>query len=197
MAGVTADFWDEQAATFDDQPDHGLRDADVRAAWQTLLLGVLPAAPASVTDLGCGTGSLAVLLAQHGFLVRGLDRSARMVAAACDKAAQAGMGIEFREGDAAVPPYPKASSDVVLARHVLWAMPDPAAALAKWVDLLRPGGRLVLVEGRWHTGAGLAATECEQLVRRHHGDASVRPLPDPALWGGPVTDERYLIVSAR
>jgi SAM-dependent methyltransferase len=85
----------------------------------------------------------------------------------------------------------------VLVRHVLWAMPDPDAALARWVGLLVPGGRLVLVEGRWWTGGGLAAAEVEALVRRHRDEATVTPLDDPDLWGGPITDERYLVVSDR
>jgi len=39
-----------------------------------------------------------------------------------------------------------------MSRHVLWAMPDPAGALEHWIALLRPGGRSLLVEGRWSTG---------------------------------------------
>ena len=40
-----------------------------------------------------------------------------------------------------------ATYDVVLSRHVLWALPDPVEALRRWSALLRPEGRLVLVEG--------------------------------------------------
>ncbi|MFC4856551.1 class I SAM-dependent methyltransferase [Actinophytocola glycyrrhizae] len=192
----TQAFWDARAATFDDQPDHGLRDPDVRAAWADLLLPLLPPAPASVVDLGCGTGSLAVLLAQAGHSVRGVDLSARMVAAAGKKADAMGVRAEFRQGDAAVPPCPRASCDVVLARHVLWALPDPGAALDRWVELLRPDGRLVLIEGRWFTGAGLTATDCQALVLGRRREATVRRLDDPALWGGAIEDERYLLTSA-
>lgn len=66
----TRDYRDAQSATFDAQPDHGLLDPAVRAAWAQLLLPLMPPAPASVVDLGCGTGSLAVLLAQAGYQVR-------------------------------------------------------------------------------------------------------------------------------
>ena len=189
-------FWDEQAATFDDEPDHGLRDPAVRQAWAGLLLPLLPA-PRHVTDLGCGTGTLAVLLAQAGHDVRGVDLSDAMVAAARDKAAAAGVTAEFRQGDAAEPPYADGSTDVVLARHVLWAMPDPSAALRRWTRLLRPGGMLILVEGRWHTGAGIGAGECALLVREHRAEAVVRLLPEPVYWGKEIDDERYLLVSAR
>lgn len=189
------EYWDAQAATFDEQPDHGLRDPDVRAAWRDLLLPLMPPAPASVVDLGCGTGSLAVLLAEAGHAVRGVDLSARMVAAAREKARTAGVRAEFEQGDAADPRCAHASCDVVLARHVLWALPHPAAAVARWVALLRPGGRLVFVEGRWFTGAGLTATECQALVLTHRRQATVRRLDDPALWGSPIDDERYLLLS--
>jgi len=84
---------------------------------------------------------------------------------------------------------------VVLARHVPWAMPDPGVALDRWVRLLRPGGRLVLVEGRWFTGAGLTAAECQALVLDRRRAATARRLDDPALWGRAVEDERHLLVS--
>ncbi|GAA5162020.1 MULTISPECIES: class I SAM-dependent methyltransferase [Amycolatopsis] len=196
MLERTPEFWDAQAATFDEQPDHGLRDPAVRAAWAGVLLPLLPVAPSSVVDLGCGTGSLAVLLAGAGHGVLGVDLSAGMVAAAEAKARSAGVPAEFRRGDASHPPVPPASCDVVLARHVVWALPDPAATVGRWVRLLRPGGLLVLVEGRWKTGGGLTAAECQSLVLGHRRHAAVRPLPDPALWGGPIEDERYLVLSA-
>jgi SAM-dependent methyltransferase len=185
--------WDAEAASFDDQPDHGLRDPAVRAAWSDLLLPLMPSAPAAVVDLGCGTGSLSVLLARAGYAVCGVDLSRGMLAVAREKAA--GLEVDFREGDAADPPCPAGVYDVVLVRHVLWAMPDPAAALGAWVRLLKPDGRLVLVEGRWFTGAGIAAEECERLVLAQRKAATVTRLDDPALWGGPIEDERYVLVS--
>jgi hypothetical protein len=53
------------------------------------------------------------------------------------------------------------------------------------------------VEGRWSTGAGLTAEEAGRAVLRHRSDATITVLSDPALWGAPVTDERYLLVSRR
>ncbi|EOD65707.1 class I SAM-dependent methyltransferase [Amycolatopsis vancoresmycina] len=191
------DIWDAEAASFDEQPDHGLKDPAVRAAWADLLLPLLPPAPAAVVDLGCGTGSLAILAAQAGHLVHGVDLSRGMLAVAAEKAVAAGVEVDFRAGDAADPPCAPGAYDVVLVRHVLWALPDPAAALGAWVRLLKPGGRLVLVEGRWFTGAGIAAAECERLVLLHRNETVVTRLDDPALWGAPIEDERYVLVSRR
>jgi SAM-dependent methyltransferase len=88
-----------------------------------------------------------------------------------------------------------ASCDVVLCRHVLWALPDPAAALERWAALLAPGGRLVLVEGRWHTGGGLTADRTVALVEAVGRTAELRPMQEPVFWGGEIADARYLVVS--
>ena len=192
-------LWDAEAPAFDEAPDHGLLDADVRAAWRDLLLGVLPSAPADVVDLGCGTGTLAVLLAEQGYAVHALDFSPAMVSLACAKLADAPRRVRdlvtVRDGDAAEPGLAPASADVVLCRHVLWAMPDPALAVPRWVAALRPGGRLVLVEGDWSTGAGLTAARCAEIVGESCARVEVRHLPDPRLWGREITDERYLVVA--
>lgn len=192
-----AAYWDQHADMFDEQPDHGLRDAGVRAAWSSLLLPLLPAPPATIADLGCGTGSLGVLFASAGHAVTGLDISPRMVAAAQGKAAAAHLAVTFEVGDAADPALPQGAFDVVFARHVLWALAEPATALRRWVRLLRPEGRLLLVEGRWHTGAGISATEAARLVRLYRTDATITLIRDPVLWGGPISDERYVLVSRR
>lgn len=193
----SAAYWDGQADAFDEEADHGLRDPRVRDAWRRRLLAHLPAAPAAVADIGCGTGSLSVLLAAEGYAVTGLDYAPAMLRAARAKARAAGVSARFVLSDAAAPVLPPASFDVVLARHVLWAMPDADAALAAWLRLLLPGGTLVLVEGRWSTGAGFTAAAAGQAVLRHRADAAITALDDPLLWGGPISDERYLLVSRR
>jgi 2-polyprenyl-3-methyl-5-hydroxy-6-metoxy-1,4-benzoquinol methylase len=156
---------------------------------------LLPPAPSSVLDVGCGTGSLAVLLAQAGHDVHGIDFSERMVAAAREKARAAGVEVRVEVGDAQAPAAEAASYDVVLGRHILWALADPSEAVRSWVALLRQPGVLLLVEGRWSTGAGLTAAECERLVRTHREELLTTRLHDPALWGRAITDERYLLVS--
>lgn len=190
-------YWDEQAATFDDEADHGLRDPAVRRAWDELILPLLPPAPARVADLGCGTGSLSLLLAEAGHEVHGVDWSPRMIDAARAKTTAAGVPARFSVADAAAPPIAAGSVDVVLARHILWAFEEPGDVLASWTNLLSPGGRLLLVEGRWSTGAGLSAAGCATLVRRHRQEAQVRMLGEAVYWGKDITDERYLLLSSR
>lgn len=154
----------------------------------------MPAPPARVVDLGCGTGSLAVLLAERGYAVTAIDFSPKMLAVAKRKARDAGVVVEFGLGDAADPELPSASFDVVLCRHVMWALPDPGAALRRWLRLLGPKGTVVMIEGHWSTGAGLPAAALRRLVEEHSSEVIVEPLGDAGLWGKRISDERYALV---
>lgn len=188
-----SDDWNALAATFDEEADHGLRDPAVRAAWWQVLAPYLPPPPAAVADLACGTGSLSLLLAESGYAVTGVDLAPAMLERA---EAKAGGRARFLLGDVTAPPLPPHAFDVVLARHVLFALPQPEEVLRRWIGLLGPGGRLVLVEGFWSTGAGLRASEVERMLRLQRTDVEVVPLSDrDALWGRHVDDDRYLVVS--
>jgi SAM-dependent methyltransferase len=211
-ASITA-YWDAAAPAFDDEPDHGLRDSRTRAAWDRLLRSWLPPAPADVLDIGCGTGSVSLLAAGAGHRVTGVDLAPRMVERARAKFAAAGLPGSFLVGDATRPPTGERRFDVVLSRHLLWTLPDPPAALRRWTGRLRPGGRLVLIEGRWREagpsgvpyaagaevlpwsggiGAEALATAVRPLVAR----LRTEPLSgDADLWGSPVDDERYALIA--
>ena len=169
--------WDAAASSFDDQPDHGLRDPSVRVAWRARLLSWLPPAPARILDVGCGTGSLLVLLHECGYRTVGLDTSAGMLGEARRKLP----GARLVRADAGDPPFAPGTFDVVLARHVAWALPSLPAALRRWLAL---AGRLVLVEGRWDTGAGLSALQLTALLSPLVSEFRVEPLTDAALWAG-------------
>ncbi|MFE1437570.1 class I SAM-dependent methyltransferase [Streptomyces sp. NPDC058739] len=188
--------WDAEAAAFDDEPDHGLRDPDVRLAWARRLREWLPPAPADLLDLGCGTGSLSLLAAEQGHRVTGVDSSRAMVERARTKLA--GRDAAFLTGDAAEPPVGEQLYDVVLVRHVLWTLPRPGRALRRWRSLLRPGGRMVLVEGVWGTLApvGIPAARLTALLAPVATGLRVERLSDDAaLWGRAVSDERYAVVA--
>lgn len=188
-------FWDAAADRFDEAADHGLRDPGVRAAWAARLRTWLPAGPSDVLDLGCGTGSLALLATEQGHRVVGVDRSPPMVRLAREKLF--GTGARVLVGDASRAPVAADAFDTVLVRHVLWSLPDPAAALRDWTRLLRPGGRLVLVEGRWGSSqpVGITADLLAELAAPLGGSIRIEQLGhDTALWGRPVDDERYAAV---
>jgi ubiquinone/menaquinone biosynthesis C-methylase UbiE len=191
---TSAAFWDAQAATFDAEPDHGLASPVVRAAWAARLRERIPDDGVDVLDVGCGTGSLALVLAEQGHTVTGVDLSPNMVELARRKLAGR---ATILLGDAAVPPVGDRRFDVVLCRHLLWALPDPAAALRRWTGLLRPGGQLVLIEGRWgaEPAAGLSADVLTATARPFVARSHVEHLTASVLWGREITDERYALLA--
>jgi ubiquinone/menaquinone biosynthesis C-methylase UbiE len=203
-SGEIRRYWDDFAAEYDSYPDHGLLDSDTRNAWKDLLRTWLPTTPSLVADLACGTGTMSVLMAELGHQVRGVDLSSEMVRLAQAKAAPYGSAIEVEQGDAGDPPLEPGSVDVVFARHILWTLPDPTDALRRWAGLLRPGGRMVLVEGRWGLesaadqpalpwSAGVPSEELAAVVGELVGDPVVVQLADSVFWGKEIEHERYLL----
>ena len=189
-------YWDDLASSFDDEPDHGLRDSLVLEAWTELLKTWIPAANATILDIGCGTGSLSVILARLGHTVTGIDLSPSMISLARTKAAAYGLEIEFHIMDASHVQFAEHQFDMILCRHLLWALSEPEQVLQRWIKLLKPGGRLILIEGYWRTGAGLHAEEFTEMLPSSFINISVRNLSnDPGFWGGTVTDERYIIIA--
>ena len=204
-----AGYWNDYADAYDDEPDHGLADPATREAWRGLLERWLPATASDVADLACGTGSLTALVAGLGHRVRGVDLAAGMLERARAKTAEFAGQVVVTLGNVSDPPIAPASVDVILARHILWTLPDPQAALARWRLLLRPGGRFLLVEGRWWSvgdegytdqsrmpwAGGVCAVDLAAAIEPLVARIETVPLTDPALWGKDVADERYLLVA--
>ena len=137
-------YWDADAATYDDSPDHGAASPAERAAWNAALARLLPAPPCRVLDAGAGTGFLSLACARLGHRVTALDLSAGMLERLRATAERDGLAVEVVQAGAESPP--PGPFDSVVERHLLWTLPDPGAALAAWLTAA-PNGRLVLFEG--------------------------------------------------
>jgi ubiquinone/menaquinone biosynthesis C-methylase UbiE len=150
---VTA-HWDRRAAHFDDDFGHSIKTAAERAAWDRILDLVVPAGRAlDALDAGCGTGFLSLELASRGHRVVGIDLAPAMLDLARRKAAAQGLAVRFETADAENLPYPPASFDLVVSRHVLWTLPHPEAGIADWLRVLRPSGRLAIIDGAQYNDA--------------------------------------------
>jgi ubiquinone/menaquinone biosynthesis C-methylase UbiE len=105
----------------------------------------------SVLDIGCGTGSLAILAGRQvgpSGTVVGIDASPEMIAHARRKADRTRLTVEFREASAQALPFPAAQFDVVLSTLMLHHLPKSAhAQLASEARrVLKPSGRLLMVD---------------------------------------------------
>lgn len=149
-----AAHWDRRAAHFDEDFGHSIGSPAERAAWDRILDLVIPeGGPYDTLDVGSGTGFLALELAARGHRATGIDFAPAMVARAREKAAALGRAVRFDQGDAEHLPYADDSFDLVISRHVLWTLPHPEAALDEWLRVLRPGGRLAVIDGAQYNDA--------------------------------------------
>jgi ubiquinone/menaquinone biosynthesis C-methylase UbiE len=155
-----AAHWDRRAPTFDDDFGHSIRTPDERAAWDRILDLVMGGRAAlDALDAGCGTGFLAFELTGRGHRVTGVDFAPAMIAQARRKALDRGVSIRFEEADIEQLPFAPRTFDLVISRHVLWTLPHPEAAIDEWIRVLRPNGRLVVVDSHLAAGAGPPASE--------------------------------------
>jgi SAM-dependent methyltransferase len=99
----------------------------------------------AVLDMGCGSGGILRLIAQAGIGERwvGVDQSEAMVQKAQALADEAGLAIEFRQGDILDPPRDDERFDLICACHMLYHVADIDASVASCTRLLAPGGTFV------------------------------------------------------
>jgi ArsR family transcriptional regulator len=130
------------------------------AAWSRALGLLLPAA--DVADLGCGEGYLSIEAARWARTVVAVDRSEAVLARGRALAARRKVrNITWQRGDLERLPLADASVDVALLSQALHHAADPALALAEARRVLRPGGRVLVLDLREHD---------EQWVRAKLGD---------------------------
>lgn len=117
-------------------------------SWQAfgqLLLRLLP--PLEVADLGAGEGLLSELLARRCKKVIAVDNSERIVAFGAKKAKKNGVkNLEFRLGDLQNPPLAADSVDIAILSQALHHAEDPEKALVAVHRIVRPGGRVLILD---------------------------------------------------
>ncbi len=108
------------------------------------LLGLLPG-DWVVGDLGCGTGVVMSMLAPHVSRVIGVDASDEMLASARSRARHL-PNVDLHRGSLEALPLPDAGLDAAILMLVLHHVPAPALALSEAARVLKPGGRLLIVD---------------------------------------------------
>lgn len=145
-----AAHWNRRAPGFDADFGHSIATPAERDAWDRILDLILEGrGPLDALDIGCGTGFLSLELAERSHRVTGVDFAPAMLAEARRKAAERGFAIRFDEADAEQLPFVAGSFDLAVCRHLLWTLPHPEAALDEWIRVLRPGGRLAVIDSQF------------------------------------------------
>lgn len=145
-----AEGWDRLRSLYVDE-------AKVEAALLALFEG---RALSRVLDIGTGTGRILQLLAPHIGFGLGIDQSIEMLNVARANLDRISLrNCQVRQGDMYHLALDDESFDAAILHHVLHFADDPAAALAEAARVLRPGGRLVIIDFAPHG---------EESLRREH-----------------------------
>lgn len=150
------------------------------AAVESLLLeAVGPAPVGDLLDVGTGTGRVLSLLAGRARSAIGIDRSSAMLAAARPAfAGPAARHVQLRLGDMEHLPLPPGSVDLAVFHQVLHYADEPAQALREVARVLRPAGRVLIVDFAPHSLESLR----EQHAHRRLGIAT----SDLVAWAAPA-----------
>jgi SAM-dependent methyltransferase len=146
------------------------------AAWARALGHLLP--PLDVADLGCGEGYLTVETARWAKTVVAVDRSDAVLERAREMARRRRVSnITWKQGELTELPIADASIDVALLSQALHHASQPERVLAEAWRILRPGGRVLVLDLREHDQAwvrdrlgderlGFRDTELDRLLRQ-------------------------------
>jgi ubiquinone/menaquinone biosynthesis C-methylase UbiE len=145
-ANAMAEHWNGRAHRFNPAASH-LRHRD---QWRGVLAAALGTESKDAVDLGCGTGACAILLAELGHRVRGVDGSSAMLGFARAEAQERGLDVSFIHSTMDDARLEDQSADVVTIRNVLWTLENPEGALSLARRILRPGGTLLVADGLWY-----------------------------------------------
>jgi SAM-dependent methyltransferase len=98
----------------------------------------------TVVDVGCGTGNAALLAAERGAKVIGVDPAERLLEVAATTAEERNLDAEFVVGEAASMPVSDSEADAVVSVFGVIFAPDPAAAAAEFARVTKSAGRIVI-----------------------------------------------------
>ena len=143
-------YWTQRSHDFGTVRRNELEDEMGRKWFRELEKHLPENGKLKVLDVGTGTGFFAVLLAQAGHRVEGVDLTPAMLEEARALAAQRGLDITFREMDAQALDYEDGCFDAVISRNLTWTLPDPERAYGQWSRVLKPGGVLLNFDANWY-----------------------------------------------
>jgi ubiquinone/menaquinone biosynthesis C-methylase UbiE/DNA-binding transcriptional ArsR family regulator len=139
---------------------------------ETALREIVGAAPIrALLDLGTGTGRMLELLAPLADRAIGVDQSPAMLAVARARLERAGLrNVQLRQGDIYAVPVERNGYDLVVLHQVLHYLEDPGRALREAARVLRPGGRLLVVDFAPHAEEALRESHAHRRLGFGHDE---------------------------
>ncbi len=113
--------------------------------YRLAILPFLPSPPGRVLEIGVGTGKLHLTLARH-YRLAGIDLAWGMVHLTRMRLNKAHLSSSLSLGNNYTLPYPASTFDAVVSSFVFSAIPDGQQAFAEMLRVLRPGGRIIIVD---------------------------------------------------
>jgi SAM-dependent methyltransferase len=151
--------------------------AQLLPAAQVVIDHTAPRGDEHVVDVGCGTGNAALLAADRGARVTGIDPAQRLLDVAGVEAAARGVDARFLCGEAARLPLADSTADAVVSVFGVIFASDASGAAAEMARIATPGGRIVL--SAWMPGGALADV---MRVRRDATAAGMSGGATPFAW---------------
>jgi ubiquinone/menaquinone biosynthesis C-methylase UbiE len=141
-------YWDWRSQSYTNG-SHGFEEEE-KAVWKRELDAFVRGRRYKrVLDVGTGPGFMALILAEMGFDVTGVDISIGMIEKARENAQAMGLQVDFRHADGERLSFDDESFDLLVNRHLLWTLPHPLEAVREWSRVLKGGGRILAIDGAW------------------------------------------------
>lgn len=136
-------------------------------AWMNYFEANLPKKDISILDVGCGTGFLSLPLAKVGYGVTGVDLSEGMMDQCRKKMVASSLSFTLTKGDVEDLPFEDETFDVIVSRWVLWTLLHPEKAVSEWMRVLKPGGRIFIIDTpeNIRSGTGILTGIRKQIAR--------------------------------
>jgi ubiquinone/menaquinone biosynthesis C-methylase UbiE len=142
-------YWDSCAKNYTKRVGYDLSDGQKKVWFHVLEEIIGTDERKKVLDVGTGPGFLALLFSEMGHDSTGVDFSQDMLEVAEKRAANSALKCRFIAADAQNLPFEDGCFDVIVNRHLLWTLLEPEKAVREWMRVLKPGGKLVIMDGAW------------------------------------------------
>lgn len=175
-------YWDWRAKYYDQSPGH----SGFEEEWKKFL-GKKLNSESKVLDVGTGTGFVALLLAELGYEVVGIDISEEMLKVARKKAEKRNLKVEFKIRNAEKLDFSDEEFDAVISRHLLWTLRDPKACIEEFKRVAR--NKVIAIDGVWYSRdlisrvksligkLGIALIERKNVFKLQYDKETRRALP--------------------